>query len=447
MKHIREAAREVPVLAKTEVLVLGGGPAGLAAALAAARQGAETLLVERCGCFGGNITQSGVESLAWYRHPQTVESDGIGREFERRAVAMGGTAKEPQSESQALNPELFKCVADQLLLESEVSPLLHCFGVEPVMDGPTIQGIVTESKSGRQAILAKRVIDASGDADIAFRAGAPSRMAPKKDLMGVTVTFSCSGVDRARFLDYQRSHPARLQDWSEQTSGKEDHLFSPYLAEPFQKAKQAGEIPKDLDIAGTWSTISEEGEATYLNMVYMRGYDPTEVRDLTRGEMEGRRQALLAVEALKKYTPGFEKARLRSFGAALGTRESRKIIGRSNLTGEDVLNQAGFEDSIGIFPEFLDGSDRVIIPTTGRYFQVPFGILLPRKVDNLLVAGRCVAGDALSHAATRQMMCCALTGQGAGTAAAVSLQEGRTCRDVPIHSVQKALVRQGVRLS
>ena len=151
--------------------------------------------------------------------------------------------------------------------------------------------------------------------------------------------------------------------------------------------------------------------------------------------------------ALKRYTPGFENATLRTFGACVGARESRKIIGRFTITGRDVMNQARFDDAIGIFPEFLDGYDVVIIPTTGRYFQVPYGIMVPQKVDNLLVAGRCVAGDRMSHAATRQMICCTVTGQGAGVAAAVSIKEDSTCREVDIARVQKALKRQGVRIA
>jgi succinate dehydrogenase/fumarate reductase flavoprotein subunit len=447
MKQIKEASKMIPVMAQTEVLVLGSGPGGLAAALAARREGMDTMLVERYGCFGGNITQASVESIGWYRHAGTVESEGIGFEFEVRAREMGASRKEPQSQSEALDTEMFKYVADRLIEEAGIKPVLHCLAVEAVMEGGVIRGIITQSKSGRQAILAKRVIDATGDADIAWRAGVPYQIAQKHDLLGVTVTFSCSGIHKERFLEYARTHPTTLKDWAEKTTGKEDHMFSPYLAEPFRKAKEAGEIPDDVEIAGTWSSLTEQGEATYLNVVYMLGFDATDVRDLTRAEMEGRKQAMWAMAALKKYTPGFEKAKLRTFGASLGTRESRKIIGSYNITGHDVRNQARFDDSIGIFPEFLDGYGIVIIPTTGRYFQVPYGITVPLKVDNLLVAGRCVAGDHLSHAATRQMMCCAVTGQGAGVAAAVSIKDKMTCREVDIKNVQKALEKQGVRIA
>lgn len=178
----------------------------------------------------------------------------------------------------------------------------------------------------------------------------------------------------------------------------------------------------------------------------MAGIDPADVWDLTKAEMKGRQRAIWALNALKKYKPGFEHARLRSSGSCEGVRESRKIIGAYNITEHDVRNEARFEDPVGIFPEFLDAYGIVILPTTGRYFHVPYGIILPQKVENLLVSGRCVAGDKISHAAIRQMMCCAVSGQRAGVAAAVSLKDNVTCREVDISKVQKTLKKQHVRI-
>jgi hypothetical protein len=345
---------------------------------------------------------------------------------------------------------MFKIVADNWVQEAGVETLLHALAVGVVRDGDGLKGIIIESKSGRGAILAKRIIDATGDADIAALCGVPCRKTPKEDLLSVTVMFSCSGVDRARFLEYVKANPKKYKDWGKnwemKTGGKEDELFSPYLEEPFDKARESGIIPAGLkSIGGTWSAISEHGEATYLNMVHMLEYDGTDVRDLTRAEMEGRRQAMLAIKALQCFAPGFEKAALRNFGMTVGIRDTRKIIGRYDLTEVDVREQARFEDSIGIFPEFIDGYGVLVLPTTGRYFHVPYGALVPQGVDNLLIAGRSVAGDKISHAAVRNMMCCTVTGQGAGVAAAISVKNRVSTAEVRITDIQTELKRQGVR--
>jgi hypothetical protein len=360
---------------------------------------------------------------------------------------MGGTLDDPEGQGQLLDTDMFKVVADRMVKEAGVTPVLHCHSVDAIRKGDTVTGVITESKSGRQAILARRVIDATGDADLAFHAGVPYRKEPKQRLMGVTTSFSCSGVDVGEFLEYVKENPSRLGDWATTTSGKEDDLFSTWIAEPFNKAKEAGEIPADSVILGYWGGLTEAGEATNINVAHSLGIDSTDVWDLTKAEIDGRQKAIWALEALKKYTPGFGKARLRSFNSSLGTRESREIIGEYVLTEHDVKNEARFDDAIGIFPEFLDAHGVVIMPTTGRYFQVPYGMILPQNVENLLVAGRCVSADRIAFAATRQMMCCTVTGQGAGIAAAVSLKENVTCRQVDITSVQKALERQGVRIS
>ena len=453
LSQITEPARQVDVIHDTDVLVVGSGPAGLAAALAAARMGVEVTLVERFGCFGGNITTVGVEGMAWYRHEQTVEANGIAREFETRAFEMGAAVPESQSQSYELDAEGFKVVADRLVEEADIHAMLHRSFVAPVMDGNAVIGIITESKAGREAILARRVIDATGDADIAFRAGAPTVMTPREQMMAVSVMFHLAGVDKRAFVEGIAADPQTYRDWEGngewniETSGKEDEMFSPFLHKPFRKAVEAGLIPAHLStLAGTWGAVHDSGELTYMNLIHLPALDGTDPDDLTRGEIEGRRQVMHAIEALRSFTPGCSNARLRNFGMTIGIRDTRKVDALYNMTEHDVREQARFDDSIGIYPEFIDGYGILILPTTGRYFGLPYRNLLPKGVDNLLVAGRSSGGDRVSHAATRNMSCCAVLGQGAGVAAAQSIHDATTLADVDVTRVQKVLDHQGVRL-
>jgi FAD dependent oxidoreductase len=315
-------------------------------------------------------------------------------------------------------------------------------------------GVVTESKAGREAVLGRRVVDATGDADLAHRAGAPTAKTPREDMLAASVMFHLSGVHRDAFLRGVRQDPQTYADWADggawqiETDGKEDAMYSPYLRKPFAQAVRDGVLPATVStLGGTWGAVHDTGELTYLNVVHLPGIDGTDPEDLTRGEIDGRRQAMHAIEALRRYTPGCEQARLRNFGMTLGVRDTRKIRGVYDLTGSDVRGQARFPDSIGIYPEFIDGYGVLVLPTTGRYYQLPYRNLLPRRIGNLLVAGRSTGGDRIAHASTRNMSCCAVLGQGAGVAAAVSLHTGREVQHVDVGLVQSELVRQGVRIS
>lgn len=450
-----EKEKIIDILADVDVLVAGGGPSGMAAAIGAAREGVNVMLIERYGCFGGTITQAGVEGFGWYRHEETVEAGGLVFEFENNAKKMGASTDESQSISQALDAEQFKYVADRMIINENIRPLLHCMVVDAIIENDIIKGVIVESKSGRQAIMAKRVIDCTGDADIAARAGVPYYKAPKEKLMSTTPIFNLKNIDAKKFNDYIKNDlKPTYRDWfgdawGQKSAGKVDHLFSPYIEKPFVEAKKNKELilDKGVSYGGTWSTIDENSnDITQMNMVFIRGYDCTNVEDLTKVEINGRRYVYEAIDILKEKVPGFENAKIRNFGMTIGTRESRKIEGQYSLTEEDVLGEARFEDSIGIYPEFVDGGPYLYIPTTGRYFQVPYGVIVPKKIDNLLVAGRSISGDVAAHCAFRNMSCCVLTGQGAGVAAATSIKNETTTSNVNIKDVQKALKKQNVRI-
>ena len=202
MKFVREPSKETSVIHQTEVLVVGSGPGGLAAALGAARAGSEVTLLERFGCFGGNITAVGVEGFAWYRHEQTVDTEGVGIEFEARARALGAAVKEPQSDSYAIDGEAFKWVADTLVEEAGVTPMLHRLFVSPIMDGDVIKGVIVESKAGRGRFSPALLMPLA--MRMRFRAGAITQKQAKEDMIGALSCSRCRGRQNS-FIEHVKS--------------------------------------------------------------------------------------------------------------------------------------------------------------------------------------------------------------------------------------------------
>lgn len=244
----------------------------------------------------------------------------------------------------------------------------------------------------------------------------------------------------------------RFKDWGHYwkvtTSGKEDELFNPYMDKLLVEGLEKGIAPQEehVMLGGSWSRVMQNRDITQLNMIWMDNIDCTDVEDLTKAEITGRRNALYLIDIMKVQIPGFENAKLRSFAFSLGLRESRILDGQYRLTSEDVMNEAKFDDTIAIFPEFLDGYGYLILPLTGRYYHLPYRMLVPKKIDNLLVAGRAVSSDKIANVSVRNMPCCCATGQGAGVAAAISIKDNVSTANVDIKKVQEALIKQNVRI-
>jgi len=449
---VTEPPRQLPILDTCDVLVVGGGPAGISAALAAKRCGVDVIIMERFGCFGGVITTVGMETVGWYRYEGTEDCTGsIGLEMERVARSLGASRKFAYNDSECLDAERFKSVADELLLAAGVRPLLHIMAVEvvlkPIEHGhQRVSHVVTESKSGRQAIQCKYVVDCTGDADVAFLAGVPFTQIPLKESLGITAVFNVNGLKVDKFLDHVEKNKKTYDDWGEEwainLTEKEKELPSPYLEL---------EESKDKTFCGSWSSLDEDvGVATNLNLVHLSGLSAVNVKDLTHAEIQGRRDVKRCITTMQNKLPGFEQAKLRNHAMTIGVRDSRKILGEYNLTKQDVMEQARFKDCIGIFPEFIDGYSILVLPTSGRFFHVPLRSLIPTSkcvVRNLLVGGRCIAGDNASHASMRNMMACTVSGAGAGVAAAIAVKTGvADIHSVDVPKVQKELQRQGVAL-
>lgn len=434
MKTVVCASREVPVIAETQVLVVGSGPAGIAAAVAAARCGAQTMLVERYGCFGGALSVGQVESYTWYFNENTYTAEGISKEIDDRMVACGGTQHDDRGTGNFINPEKYKYMLDCWIAEEGIRPLLHAFVTDVVMEGNVLKGVIVESKSGRGAILADRIVDATGDGDVAARAGADFEQGKDNNgqVLPVTMVFGVSGVDTKMFRNYIESNP--------ETTNPDTHG----LKLPFRRAKQDGRWPVDRD-GGAWKELTPNGEFTSLNLTLENGIDGTNVWDLTHAEIMGRQQVMWSVDVLRDYAKemGFENCTLRSMAGQIGIRETRRIRGEYSVCRADVLGHAEFDDTIGVFTTFIDGE---VVSKDDAHFQLPYRMILPKKLENLAVAGRCASCEDDAIQTVRMMVCCATTGQAAGTACALSIKEGVSLRNMDVSKLQAQLVSDGVKI-
>jgi ribulose 1,5-bisphosphate synthetase/thiazole synthase len=387
--------RPLTVVNDTDVLVVGGGPAGFAAAVAAARTGVKTTLVERYGYFGGQWT-GGLVLLVISSHAkengQLVKVlRGVGDELLERLTKIEGAIvnQAPGKFNPTTDPEATKFMMDEMVREAGVKVLLHCWVADVVMDGPVIRGVVFESKAGRQSLLAKVIVDATGDGDVFAAAGAEH----EQRLHAIGLVHRLGNTDRA--------DAAKL---------KEAGIKSLGALEPLPGVK--------------W--VNLRGPST----------DCLDVAELTRLEMEHRRSIWKRVQQMRR-TPGGEKLFLLQTAPQLGVRISRLLAGTRQLTYAEAREGRKFPDTIAV-----GGAQNA----QHRGWPIPYGVMVPRKLDNLLAAGRCVCVDEALIEDMRLIASCLTTGHAAGAAAALAVQSGCRPRDVDVSKLQKLLLRQGAYL-
>jgi hypothetical protein len=423
---VREPPRETPVVGETDVLVVGGGPAGVGAALAAARTGARTAIVEHYGFLGGMWTAGLLNPILDHRGKGGIVAELLDRLRTANKLTEGPRAN--------FDNEYLKVLLDRLMAEAGVEMRLYRSAVDAICDGDSVCGVVTESKSGREALLARVVIDCTGDGDVCARAGVPFTKGREEDglMQSVTLFFLLSNV---RYRQERGDDDVyRLLARAVETHGLD-------YAIPYNRPSLFALTLPDHAV---------------VQLSHMHGYDGTDADDLTRAIIEGREQIQEGVAVMARYVPELVGVELVSTAAQLGVRETRHIAGRYQLTEEDLLSGRRFEDGICVVRFNIDihgvkpvaGTKRTIA-IEGRAvepYHIPYRALLPANRENLLMAGRCISGTSRAHASYRVTSDCVAMGQASGTAAALAVRAGVAPSALDSAVLVRQLVADGVCL-
>jgi hypothetical protein len=451
--------RRALLAADTDVLVVGGGPAGLGAAVGAAQAGARVVLAERYGFLGGNATAALVMPLMSFHtaHP-TKEKKGATtllptdhgpgepiiagalKTLLEKLVKAGG-AIAPSLETGYVvpfDPEWFKLIALEMLDEAGVQFLFHAFASSVLGGAERVEGAVFETKSGPLAIRARVTIDCTGDGDVAVQAGAPSEVGRADGLVQpMTLMFRVVEFQRSNFEAYVTQNPKQWRG----VHGLWDLV---------REATQAGELrlPRE-DILFFATPHEEEVSVNSTRVTRVLG---TDVWDLSFAEWASRKQMRQIAEFLRRYVPGFEQSYVAQSGVQVGVRETRRVLGDYQLTVDDVLSARKFDDAIarGAYPVDIHnpaGTGTVLkrLPP-GEAYDIPLRCLMPRSAEGLVVAGRCISGTHEAHSSYRVMPIVMATGQAAGVCGALAARRGVMPREVAVEQIQRELVRQGASL-
>lgn len=429
---------------KYDVIVAGGGPSGIAAAIAAARNHASVLLIERYGFFGGMATNASVPVFCPYSDGEKSVIRGIGLEV---LEAMKSRAwEEPfidrgfsmyKLDWRAIDPEILKRVLDEMIQKSGCKILLHTLVEDVEVLNGEVKGIYVVNKEGRFKIRSKFYIDCTGDADLVTRAKGAFEYGDENGLVqGVTLCFRLANVDSAKYLKY-----------------KDEVSETGNLNVAVDRARKNNDFPFPENDVATFKL--QHKSIAGINFGHVFEINPLKAEDLTRAEIEARKKIPELINFLNKYVPGLENAVLASSGPFIGIRESRRIVGEYRLTKNDYINRTIFEDTIARYAYPIDihaSTSKDIITENNEFYTlrykqgesygIPYRALLPKGLENIIVAGRTLSSDRAMQGSFRVMPCCFATGQAAGTAAALCSVEEKSFRSIQIDKLKNLLREQ-----
>lgn len=457
VKMIQESAREIPVLTEADVVVAGGGMSGVIAAVSAARQGAKTILVERYSCLGG-VAVMGLPLQGYCCDNGEQIVKGVPEEFRQRLIEKGGAVDEfvyckMHNPFVVVEPEAVKNVCQEMLLEANVTVILDTMAADVAGTSEKLDAVIIEGKSGRQAIVAKTFIDATGDADLVVRMGAPYSMAAIDKLQANTLGIILTNVDKKKFQKHLLEDPENFDLYPllpREQVGNSEYFIMAGLTKIVEKASQE---KKFEGIYGMCNFVALPREdAIYVNSIHVSGYNPCDTVELSLLEMEGRRQVEQVVDFMCRYIPGFENAKISTTGPWIGIRESRIIDGVDRLTLDDVKGGKVPEDTIALGGYPYDFHQKDTDDNKVQFYKIPpygitYGCLIPKGTSNVFVAGKTISATREAMCSSRVMAQCMAEGQAAGTAAAMCALQGCKSTELNVSLLREQLIKDGARVS